>query len=129
MNTTTEELLYRVALDFEIDEAMISCKHGELEYTIEGDCGIVNAISVYYRTREGIGTQLVDQFESLAKANGVKSIDVPASPTQEAILFWYSLGYEPATKEDKKWANKISRAYREREWDIPSGVVVMSKTL
>lgn len=51
-----EDLLRRdqVDLDIEINDTFISCVYGELEYTIEGDCGIVNTISVYHRTREGI---------------------------------------------------------------------------
>jgi hypothetical protein len=64
-----ENLLEReqVELDITIDETMISCEYGELEYSFDGDYAFVNAISVYYRTREGIGTQLVSRFESLAK--------------------------------------------------------------
>ncbi|MDX1957166.1 MAG: GNAT family N-acetyltransferase [Leptospiraceae bacterium] len=118
----------QVKLDIVIEETMISCEYGELEYSIDGDYASVNAISVY-RTREGIGTQLVDQFESLIKENKIKLVEVPCSPTKEAVLFWMSLGYEPTTKEDKKWANKISRSYRENGWKIPSGVVIMSKKL
>ncbi len=126
-----EDLLEKeqVELDITIDDTMISCECGELEYSFDGDYASVNAISVYYRTREGIGTQLVNRFETLAKENGVKLIEVPCSPTQEAVLFWISLGYEPATKEDKKWANKISRSYQENRWETPSGIVLMSKKL
>jgi len=58
----------------------------------------------------------VNQFELFAISEGVKIIEDPVSPTQEVILFWFSLGYEPATSEAMKWANKISRSYREREW-------------
>lgn len=126
-----ENLLEReqVELDITIDETMISCEYGELEYSIDGDYASVNAISVYHRTREGVGTQLVDRFESLAKENGIKLIEVPCSPTQEAVLFWMSLGYEAATKEDKRWAKKISQSYREDGWETPSGIVLMSKKL
>lgn len=126
-----ENLLEReqVELDIIVDETMISCEYGELEYSIDGDYASVNAISVYHRTRLGIGTQLVERFESLAKENGIKLIEVPCSPTQEAVLFWMSLGYNPATKEDEKWANKISQSYREDGWETPSGVVLMSKKL
>lgn len=126
-----EDLLEReqVELDISITETMISCEYGELEYSFDGDYASVNAISVYHRTRQGIGTQLVERFESLAKESGVNLVEVPCSPTQEAVLFWMSLGYEPATKEDKKWANRISQSYREGSWETDSGVVVMSKKL
>ena len=126
-----EDLLEReqVELEITLDEAMISCEYGELEYSFDSDDASVNAISVYYRTREGIGTQLVDRFESLAKENGISFVEVPCSPTQEAVLFWISLGYEPATKEDKRWANKISRSNLEGRWETPSGIVRMLKKL
>lgn len=126
-----EYLLEReqVELEITIEEAMISCEYGELEYSFDGAYASVNAISVYYRTREGIGTQLVGRFEALAKENGITFVEVPCSPAQEAVLFWLSLGYEPATKEDKRWANKISQSYREDGWVTPSGIVRMVKKL
>lgn len=126
-----EDLLERehVELDITINETIISCEYGELEFSLDGNYASVNAISVYHRTRQGIGTQLVNEFETLAKESGVNFVEVPCSPTQEAVLFWMSLGYEPATKEDKRWANKISQSYREGSWETDSGVVVMSKKL
>lgn len=112
-------------MDFTITEEKISCDHGKLEYYFDEDAAIVNSISVYLK-RNRIGTKLVTEFESLAKQNGLKIIEVPASPTKEAILFWKSLNYIP---EDKYWANKIIRSYRETAWDIPQGVVVMTKEI
>ncbi|OGU70756.1 MAG: hypothetical protein A2V93_07690 [Ignavibacteria bacterium RBG_16_34_14] len=112
-------------IDFTITDDRISCAHGKLEYYFDGDEAIVNSISVYLK-RMGIGTKLVDKFESLAKQEGLKIIEVPASPTKEAILFWKSLGYIP---EDNYWADKITRSKKETAWDTPQGVVVMTKDL
>ena len=94
-----EDLLERehVELDITINETIISCEYGELEFSLDGNYASVNAISVYHRTRQGIGTQLVNEFETLTKESGVNFVEVPCSPTQEAVLFWMSLGYEPAT--------------------------------
>lgn len=127
-----ENLLERdqVELEITIDETVISCEYGELEYSFDDDYASVNAISVSYsRTREGIGTQLVNRLETIALENGIKLIEVPCSPTREAILFWISVGYSPTTKEERQWVRKISNSYREERWDTPSGVVVMSKKL
>ena len=126
-----ENLLEREQIELEItvEESMISCEYGELEYSFDGAYASVNAISVYFRTREGIGTRLVDRFESLSKENGITFVEVPCSPTQEAVLFWMSLGYEPAIKEDKRWANKISRSNLEGRWETPSGIVRLLKKL
>lgn len=112
-------------LDFTITEEKITCDHGNLEYYFDGDEAIVNSISVYLK-RIGIGTKLVNKFESLAKQERAKIIEVPASPTKEAILFWKSLGYLP---DDKYWADKITNGKRETAWDTPQGVVLMTKHL
>jgi ribosomal protein S18 acetylase RimI-like enzyme len=72
----------------------------------------------------GIGTKLVNKLETLAKQDGLTIIEVPVSPTKEAILFWKSLGYIP---EDKYWADKITRSKKETAWDTPQGVVVLTK--
>ena len=74
----------------------------------------------------GIGRKLVNKLETMAKKERLKIIEVPASPTKEAILFWKSLGYIP---EDKYWANKIIRSNKETAWDTPQGVVVMTKSI
>ena len=112
-------------MGFTITEEKISCSHGKLEYYFDGDEAIVNSISVFLK-RNGIGTKLVKEFERLVKQNGLKIIEVPASPTKEAILFWKSLGYIP---EDKYWANKIVRSNKETAWDTPQGVVLMTKQI
>lgn len=111
--------------DFAITEESISCPHGKIEYYFDGDEAIINSISVYLK-RNGIGTKLVNELETLAKQYGLKIIEVPASPTKEAILFWKSLGYIP---EDKYWSNKIIRGNKESAWDTPQGVVVMMKEI
>lgn len=111
--------------DFEITEDRISCSHGKLEYYFDGDDAIVNSISVYLK-RMGIGTKLVDKLETMARQEGLKVIEVPASPTKEAILFWKSLGYIP---EDKYWADKITRSRKETAWETPQGVVVLTKSI
>jgi len=112
-------------IDFTITEENISCVHGRLEYYFDEDAAIVNSISVYLK-RNGIGTKLVNEFETLAKQNGLKIIEVPASPTKEAILFWKSLDY---ISENKYWANKIIQSKKKTAWDTPQGVVVMTKQI
>ncbi len=112
-------------VDISVSEEKITCDHGKLEYYFDEDAAIVNSINVYLK-RNKIGTRLVNEFENLAKQNGLKIIEVPASPTKEAILFWESLGYIP---EDKYWANKIIRSNKEDSWDTPQGVIVMIKQI
>ena len=114
-----------IEMEFTTTEDNITCDQGKLEYYFDNDGAVVNSISVYLK-RNGIGTKLVKEFEKLVKQNGLKIIEVPASPTKEAILFWKSLGYKP---EDKYWANKIVRSSRETAWDTPQGVVVMTKEI
>jgi GNAT superfamily N-acetyltransferase len=112
-------------MDFTIMDDKISCAHGKLEYFFDGDEVVVNSISVYLK-RMGIGRKLVNKLETMAKKERLKIIEVPASPTKEAILFWKSLGYIP---EDKYWANKIIRSNKETAWDTPQGVIVMTKEI
>lgn len=113
-------------LEFSITEDKISCDYGTLDYEIDGDGAIVNAISVY-RKREGIGTKLVELFEDLAVKENAKFVEVPVSPNKEAILFWKSLKYKPSDDDAKYWARKITRSVKEDSWDTPQGVVVMEK--
>lgn len=115
-------------IHFTITEDEIYCEYGKLEYYFDEDAAIVNSISVYFK-RNGIGTRLVNEFEILAQKNGLKNIEVPASPTKEAILFWNSLGYIPASNEQKYWANKITRSNKETAWDTPQGVIVITKKI
>lgn len=122
------EILFDVEeqeMEFTITEERITCDYGKLEYYLDNDGAVVNSISVYLK-RNGIGTKLVKEFEKLVQQNELKIIEVPASPTKEAILFWKSLGYLP---EDKYWANKIVRSNKETAWDTPQGVVVMTKEI
>jgi len=112
-------------MDFTITDDKITCSHGKLEYYFDDDAAVVNSISVYLK-RTGIGSKLVNKLESLAKQEGLKIIEVPASPTKEAILFWKSLDYIP---ENKYWADRITRSKKETAWDTPQGVVVMTKEI
>lgn len=114
--------------DITITEEKILCEHGVLEYSFDNDVAIVNSLSVYVK-RNGIGTRLVNRFELLALENALKDIEVPASPTKEAILFWNSLGYKPVTKDDKYWYKKIIISDKDDEWDTPQGIVVLNKQL
>lgn len=114
-------------LEFSISEDKISCGCGVLEYEIDGEGAIVYSISVY-RKRMGIGTKLVELFEDLAVKENAKFVEVPVSPNKEAILFWKSLKYKPSTEDDKYWARRITRSWKESSWDTPQGVVVMEKT-
>ncbi len=125
-----EELLYTEQLEanFTITEDRIFCEHGKLEFSFENNATIVNSISVYLK-RNRIGTNLVNQLEILAIQNGLNIIEVPASPTKEAILFWQFLDYKPSSKDDIFWANKIVRSHKESSWDTPQGIVVMRKEI
>jgi glutamine phosphoribosylpyrophosphate amidotransferase len=116
----------RIEINFTITEDKIFCEYGELEYSFSEDSVIINAISVYLK-RNHVGTRLVNELEILARQKGFVIIEVPASPTKEAIQFWKSLGYRPASEEDRYWTKKIVRSYRESAWDTPQGVVVMVK--
>lgn len=118
----------KTEIELTVTENNIFCEYGELEFSFAEDAAIVNSINVYLK-RSCIGTRLVNAFEILARQNKLKRIEVPASPTQEAILFWKSLGYKPYSGEDKYWANKIIRSYKECSWDTSQGVVVMNKNL
>lgn len=115
-------------MDTTITEEKVFCECGSLEFSFDEDVAIVNSLSVYSK-RSGIGTNLVKEFETLAYQKGFLSIEVPASPTREAILFWKSLGYKPAFNEDKYWANKIIRSNKETALDTLSGVVTLRKQL
>ena len=111
-----------------IDDDKIHCDFGTLEYSIDEYGATVHSINVNLK-RCGVGTKLVETFENLSEKFGFTSIDVPASPTKEAILFWKSLGYKPASSDDKYWVNKIIRSRKDGYWDTLQGVVVMEKNL
>lgn len=115
-------------INFTITENTIFCEYGKLDFSLSEDAAIINAISVYAK-RIRIGTRLVNECEILAHQNGLKIIEVPASPTKEAILFWKKLGYKPHSGEDKYWVNKIIRSYKESSWETSQGVVVMTKQI
>lgn len=115
-------------LDLHVTDDSISCEAGELEYSYDGNEAIVNSISVR-KTRQGVGTKLVQYFEFLTRKESIHRVFVPASPTKEAILFWKSLGYKPSTDDDASWTKKIANSYKESSWDTPQGVVVLRKTI
>ena len=104
------------------------CEYGELEYSLEEKTVIINALSVYLK-RNKIGTRLVKELESQFKNLNFESVEVPVSPTKEAVLFWKSMGYKALSDDDKYWAKKIARGWQEGSWDTPQGVVVMKKQL
>lgn len=117
---------YENRIEYEVTENKIYCDHGDLEYYIDDENAIVNAISVY-RTGEGIGRKLVELFENEALKENIKFAIVPASPTKEAISFWIKMNYRPSTEDDKYWAKEIINGWKESAWDTPQGVVVMEK--
>jgi hypothetical protein len=117
-----------IDINIEITEDKILCEYGELEYSLEDKTVIVNSLSVYLK-RNKIGTRLVAELESRFRNLNFESVEVPTSPTKEAVLFWRSLRYKPLSDDDKYWANKIARSYKESSWDTPQGVVVMKKQL
>jgi glutamine phosphoribosylpyrophosphate amidotransferase len=102
-----------IEINFTITEDKIFCEYGKLNYSFSEDSVIINSISVYLK-RNHVGTRLVNELEILARQKGFKIIEVPASPTKEAIQVWKSLGYRPAFEEDRYWVKKIIRSYRER---------------
>jgi hypothetical protein len=114
-------------LEFSISEDKIFCDYGVLEYSLDDQGATVDSISVY-RKRLGIGTKLVKLFEDLAIKENAEFVLVPVSPNKEAILFWKSLKYKPATDDDKYWTRKITRSWKEDSWDTAQGVVVMEKS-
>jgi hypothetical protein len=123
------ETLYnteRIEINISATEDEIFCEYGKLEFSFSEDSVIINSLSVYLK-RNHIGTRLVNELEILARQKGFKIVEVPASPSKEAILFWKSLGYKPSSDEDKYWANKITRSYKDSSWDTAQGVVVMKK--
>jgi len=118
----------KIEINFTFNEDNIFCEYGKLDFSFFEGAAIINSISVYLK-RNCVGTRLVNEMEIIARQNGLKIIEVPASPTKEAILFWKSLGYKPAFDEDRYWVKKISHSYKESSWDIPQGVVVMTKQI
>lgn len=125
------EALYnteKIEINFTITEDKIFCEYGKLDFSFSEDAAIIDSISVYLK-RNHIGTRLVNELEIISRQNGLKIIEVPASPAKEAILFWKSLGYKPAFDEDRYWVKKITRSYKETSWDTPQGVVVMTKQI
>ena len=125
------EALYnteKIEVNFTITEDKIFCEYGKLDFSFSEDMALINSISVYLK-RNRVGTRLVNELEIIARQSGLKIIEVPVSPAKEAILFWKSLGYKPAFDEDRYWAKKITRSYKESSWDTPQGVVVMTKQI
>lgn len=117
---------YEDPMEYSVTEDKISCDFGNLDYDIDGDTAIVQAISVY-RTGKGIGRKLVELFEDVALKENTQFALAPASPTKEAVSFWKAMKYKPSGEDDKHWARKIVNGWKESAWDTPSGVVVMEK--
>ena len=97
-----------------------------MDYDIDGDTAIVQAISVY-RTGQGIGRKLVELFEDAVLKENATSAYVPATPSKEAISFWKKMNYKPSGDDDKYWVRRITQSWKESTWDTPQGVVVMEK--
>ena len=117
---------YEDRIEYIVTEDKVSCDYGDLDYDIDGDTAIVQAISVY-RTGEGIGRKLVELFEDAVIKENATNAYVPASPTKEAVSFWKAMGYKPSGAEDKYWARKIVNGWKESSWETESGVVVMER--
>jgi len=117
---------YEDPIEYSVTEDKISCDYGDLEYDIDGDTAIVQAISVY-RTGQGIGRKLVELFEDAVLKENATSAYVPATPSKEAISFWKKMKYKPSGDDDKYWARRITQSWKEITWDTPQGVVVMEK--
>lgn len=117
---------YKDPIEYTVTEDKVFCDYGDLDYDVDGDTAIVQAISVY-RTGEGIGRKLVELFEDAVIKEKAQCVLVPASPTKEAVSFWKAMNYKPSGKDDKYWARKIVNGWQEGAWDTWSGVVVMEK--
>ncbi len=117
---------YEDPIEYTITEDKIFCDYGDLNYDVDGDTAIVQAISVY-RTGQGIGRKLVELFEDSVLKENVECVLVPATPSKEAISFWKKMKYKPSTDEDKYWSRRITQSWKESTWDTPQGVVVMEK--
>ena len=117
---------YEDPIEYTTTEDKIFCDYGDLDYDVDGDTAIVQAISVY-RTGQGIGRKLVELFEDSVLKENVECVLVPATPSKEAISFWKKMKYKPSGNDDKYWARKIINGWKEGTWDTPQGVVVMEK--
>lgn len=117
---------YEDRIEYTVTEDKVFCDYGDLDYDIDGDTAIVQAISVY-RTGEGIGRKLVELFEDVIIKENATYAYVPASPTKEAVSFWKAMNYKPCGADDKRWARKIINGWKESTWDTESGVVLMEK--
>jgi hypothetical protein len=117
---------YEDPIEYTVTEDKVFCDYGTLDYDVDEDTAIVQAISVY-RTGEGIGRKLVELFEDAVIKENATSAYVPATPSKEAISFWKKMKYKPSGDDDKYWARKIINSWKEITWDTPQGVVVMEK--
>jgi GNAT superfamily N-acetyltransferase len=117
---------YEDPIEYTITEDKIFCDYGDLNYDVDGDTAIVQAISVY-RTGQGIGRKLVELFEDAVIKENATNAYVPATPSKEAISFWKKMKYKPSGSDDKYWARKIINGWQETNWQTPQGVVVMEK--
>lgn len=113
-------------IEYLVTEDKIFCDYGDLNYDVDGETAIVQAISVY-RTGQGIGRKLVELFEETVLKENANCAFVPATPSKEAISFWKKMKYKPSSAEDKYWARRITNSWKESTWDTPQGVVVMEK--
>ena len=118
---------YEDPMKYSVTEDKIFCDYGDLDYDIDGETAIVQAISVY-RTGQGIGRKLVELFEDAVLKENVECALVPATPSKEAISFWKKMKYKPSGYDDEYWARRITSSWKESTWDTPQGVVVMEKT-
>jgi GNAT superfamily N-acetyltransferase len=117
---------YEDPIEYSVTEDKISCDYGDLDYDIDGDTAIVQAISVY-RTGQGIGRKLVELFEDAVLKENATSAYVPSTPSKEAISFWKKMKYKPSGDNDKYWVRRITQSWKESTWNTPQGVVVMEK--
>jgi len=108
-----------------ITENSIQNDLGLLNYEIDNNCIIVNSLDAFEK-RCGIGSSLVKRLEELSNEKNISLIEVTASPTYEAISFWFAMNYKPATKEDKIYCNKLFKSNNERI-ETNSGVIVFNK--
>jgi GNAT superfamily N-acetyltransferase len=115
-------------VELEITENGVS---GKIDFQIDEES--ISVFQIYASPqRQGVGTKLVKELESLALEKKLKSIIVPATPSKEALRFWIKMGYGFISIEDIDIADSIlnSSVLNAGEiFDTDSGILLLSKNI
>jgi len=104
---------------------------GEIDFEIDEESISVFQIHVSPK-RRGTGTKLVKKIENLAIRKHLKSVVVPATPSEEVLSFWIKMGYGFIFSEDKDVANRILNSSGLDMGQIvntDSGIILLSKKI